>query len=160
MKNEIDANILTQLKQKKNQTAVESYVENFKERIESIEKKLKEDSILSNQITEENFSLISSPEEEIDFWKILSRSNPQDIRINSIYEQYTKIEKYFLPSYEIVPEKCNEIFTQLIGCVEDINNKIVPKVNPERLKHFLSLSFDYLQYFLMAMIGTLKYRSE
>ena len=156
LKNEIDANILTQLKQKKNQTAVESYVENFKERIESIEKKLKEDSILSNQITEENFSLISSPEEEIDFWKILSRSNPQDIRINSIYEQYTKIEKYFLPSYEIVPEKCNEIFTQLIGCVEDINNKIVPKVNPERLKHFLSLSFDYFSYHISNGLNTFK----
>ena len=38
LKNEIDANILLQLKQKKNQTAVESYVENFKERIDSIEK--------------------------------------------------------------------------------------------------------------------------
>ena len=85
LKNEIDANILLQLKQKKNQTAVESYVENFKERIDSIEKKLKEDKILSSQITEENFSLISSPEEEIDFWKILSLANPQDIRINSIY---------------------------------------------------------------------------
>ena len=64
LKNEIDANILLQLKQKKNQTAVESYVENFKERIDSIEKKLKEDKILSSQITEQNFSLISSPEEE------------------------------------------------------------------------------------------------
>ena len=156
LKNEIDANILLQLKQKKNQTAVESYVENFKERIDSIEKKLKEDKILSSQITEENFSLISSPEEEIDFWKILSRANPQDIRINSIYEQYSKIEKYFIPSYVILPEKSNEIFTQLIGCVEDIIQKIVPKVNFERLKHFLSLSFDYFSYHISNTLNSFK----
>ena len=158
LRREIDANILASLKQNKNlnQTAIPSYIENFKERIVSIEKKLRNDQITSGQITEENYSVICIPEEEIDFWKMYSKINPSDVRADSISQQYNKVEKYFLPSYEIIPEKCSEIFTQLLGCCEDIIQKIVPKVNVERLKHFINISFDHFANQISIKINSFK----
>lgn len=45
-----------------------------------------------------------------------------------------------------------------ILCKEDINN--IPTYRCVFIWLLLSLGFDYLQYFLMALIGTIKYRSE
>lgn len=45
-----------------------------------------------------------------------------------------------------------------ILCKEDLNN--IPTYRCVIIWLLLSLAFDYLQYFLMAMIGTFKYRSE
>ena len=72
---------------------------------------------------------------------ILNKNN----RISSIIEIFSKVEKYFLPSYDILPEKTNEIFPQIIGCVEDIIQRIVPQVNILRLRHFLTLSLDFFE---------------
>ena len=64
-------------------------------------------------------------------------------KVSSIIEIFSKVEKYFLPSYDILPEKSNEIFPQIVGCVEDIIQRIVPQVNILRLRHFLTLSLDF-----------------
>lgn len=45
-----------------------------------------------------------------------------------------------------------------ILCGEDINN--IPTYRCVLIWLLLSLTFDYLQYFLMALIGTIKYRCE
>ena len=143
LNSEIDANILSQIKNKKDKSAIESYLENFKERIVSIEKKLRNEKIERGDLTEDNYSIICSPEEEIDFWKLYSQQSPGNNRISSIIEIFSKVEKYFLPSYDILPEKSNEIFPQIVGCVEDIIQRIVPQVNILRLRHFLTLSLDF-----------------
>ena len=141
--NEIDANILPYLGNLKNEPYINNYIKNFKERLISIEKKLKKEKIIDNTITEEDYSLIISPEEEIEFWKQYSYIKKGDSRIEGILSCFSKIEKYFLPSYKIDPKKITELFTQIFGCVEDIIQNIKPKLNSERLKHFLSLSLDY-----------------
>ena len=143
LNNEIDANILSYLKELKNDINIESYIKNFKERIIAIEKKMRREKIKTSAITEDDFSLIISPEEEIEFWKEYSNVKNGDSRIESILDCFSKIEKYYLPSYQIEPMKINELFTQIFGCIEDIIQNIKPKVNIERLKNFLSLSLDY-----------------
>ena len=37
---------------------------------------------------------------------------------------FIKKLKILLPSYEIIPEKCGEIFPQIIGCFEDLVSKL------------------------------------
>ena len=69
LNNEIDANILSYLNELKNDINIELYIKNFKERIIAIEKKMRREKIKTNAITEEDFSLIIYPEEEIEFWK-------------------------------------------------------------------------------------------
>ena len=77
LNSEIDANILTQIKNKKDKSGIESYLQNFKERIISIEKKLRNEKIERGDLTEDNYSIICSPEEEIDFWKLYSQTLPR-----------------------------------------------------------------------------------
>lgn len=73
----------------------------------------------------------------------------------------------FRDSYHSVTDKasslCRSTNYSLIAivwilCEEDVNN--IPSYRCVLIWLLLSLSFDYLQYFLMAMIGTFKYRSE
>ena len=66
-----------------------------------------------------------------------------DKRIENFLQIFSKIEKYYLPSYEIDPMKLGELFTQIFGCIEDIIQNIQPKVNISRLKNFLNLSLDF-----------------
>ena len=155
LNNEIDANILSYLNQIKGDINIESYIKNFKERIIAIEKKMRREKIRTNAITEEDFSLIISPEEEIEFWKEYAKVKNGDSRIESILDCFSKIEKYYLPSYEIEPLKISELFTQIFGCIEDIIQNIRPKVNIERLKNFLSLSLDYFSNQIIIIVGIL-----
>ena len=155
LNNEIDANILSYLNNFKNDSNLQSYLKNFKERIIAIEKKLRKEKIRTSAITEDDFSLIISPEEEIEFWKEYYYVKKGDARIAQILECFSKIEKYFLPSYEIDPMKMKELFTQIFGCIEDIIQNIKPKVNVERLKHFLSLCLDYFCNKILILAGTL-----
>jgi hypothetical protein len=160
LNSEIDANIIHNLKNDKNRATLVSYIENFKDQIASIEKKFRDEKIFANEISEDNYSIINSPADEIDFWKISQNKNPNDIRINNILEIYQKVEKFFLPSYEILPEKCAEIFPQIIGCVEDLITKIVPKMSILRLKHFLTLSLDLLSAQISNKLNELKNDSK
>ena len=155
LNNEIDANILSYLNNLQDNSNLYSYIKNFKERIIAIEKKLRKEKIRTNAITEEDYSLIISPEEEIEFWKEYSFVKKGDSRVAQILDCFSKIEKYFLPSYEIDPMKTSELFTQIFGCIEDIIQNINPKVNLERLKHFLSLSLDYFSNQILISIGKL-----
>ena len=155
LNHEIDANILYYLTNSKNDLNLQSYIKNFKERIISIEKKMRKEKIKTNAITEDDFSLIISPEEEIDFWKEYAKVKIGDNRVELILENFSKIEKYFLPSYEIDPLKISELFTQIFGCIEDIIQNIKPKVNLERLKHFLSLSLDYFSNEIISIVNVL-----
>ena len=155
LNNEIDANILAYLNNIKKDINIESYIKNFKERIIAIEKKMRKEKIRTNAITEDDYSLIISPEEEIEFWKEYAKVKNNDSRIESILDCFSKIEKYYLPSYEIDPMKTSELFTQIFGCIEDIIVKIKPKVNIERLKNFLSLSLDYFSNQIIILVGIL-----
>ena len=155
LNNEIDANILAYLNNIKKDINIESYIKNFKERIIAIEKKMRKEKIRTNAITEDDYSLIISPEEEIEFWKEYAKVKSNDSRIESILDCFSKIEKYYLPSYEIDPMKTSELFTQIFGCIEDIIVKIKPKVNIERLKNFLSLSLDYFSNQIIILVGIL-----
>lgn len=65
------------------------------------------------------------------------------IKNRKYFTNFSKIEKYYLPSYEIDPMKLGELFTQIFGCIEDIIQNIQPKVNISRLKNFLNLSLDF-----------------
>jgi hypothetical protein len=143
LNHEIDANILSYLSDLGKNSNMESYLQNFKERIIAIEKKLRKEKIHTNAITEEDFSLIITPDEEIEFWKEYSKVKKGDKRIENILQIFSKIEKYYLPSYEIDPMKLGELFTQIFGCIEDIIQNIQPKVNISRLKNFLNLSLDF-----------------
>jgi len=116
---------------------------------------MRREKIKTNAITEEDFSLIISPEEEIEFWKEYSKVKIGDTRIEAILDCFSKIEKYFLPSYEIDPMKISELFTQIFGCIEDIIQNIKPKVNIERLKNFLSLSLDYFSNQIILIVNLL-----
>ena len=155
LNNEIDANILAYLGNISNDNNLKSYLKNFKERIIAIEKKLRKEKIRTNAITEEDYSLIISPEEEIEFWKEYSYLKKGDTRVAAILDCFSKVEKYYLPSYEIDPMKSSELFTQIFGCIEDIIQNIKPKVNVERLKHFLSLSLDYFSNQILIKVGLL-----
>ena len=155
LNNEIDANILSYLNYINKDINIESYIKNFKERIIAIEKKMRKEKIRTNAITEDDYSLIISPEEEIEFWKEYSNLKSNDTRIESILDCFSKIEKYYLPSYEIDPMKTSELFTQIFGCIEDIILKIKPKVNIERLKNFLSLSLDYFSNQIIILVNVL-----
>jgi len=155
LNNEIDANILSYLYELKNDINIESYIKNFKERIIAIEKKMRREKIKTNAITEEDFSLIISPEEEIEFWKEYAKVKIGDSRIETILDCFSKIEKYYLPSYEIEPMKISELFTQIFGCIEDIIQNVKPKVNIERLKNFLSLSLDYFSNQIIIKVNIL-----
>ena len=108
LNNEIDANILAYLVNLKDCSNLLSYIKNFKERIIAIEKKLRKEKIRTNAITEDDYSLIISPEEEIEFWKEYSFVKKGDSRVAEILDCFSKIEKYFLPSYEIDPMKTSE----------------------------------------------------
>lgn len=75
--------------------------------------------------------------------------------------------KEFRESYHSVTDKasslCRSTNYSLIAivwilCKEDINN--ILSYRCVFIWLLLSLSFDYLHYFLMALIGTIKYRSE
>ena len=155
LNNELDANIISYLNNLKEDTNLYSYLKNFKERIIAIEKKLRKEKIKTSAITEEDYSLIISPEEEIEFWKEYSYVKKGDTRVAEILECFSKIEKYFLPSYEIDPMKTSELFTQIFGCIEDIIQNIKPKVNLDRLKHFLSLSLDYFSNQILICVSKL-----
>ena len=155
LNNEIDANILSYLNELKIDINIESYIKNFKERIIAIEKKLRREKIRTNAITEDDFSLIISPEEEIEFWKEYANVKNGDTRIEAILDCFSKIEKYYLPSYEIEPMKISELFTQIFGCIEDIIQNVKPKVNIERLKNFLSLSLDYFSNQIIIKVNIL-----
>ena len=155
LNNEIDANILAYISNLNNDTNLKTYLKNFKERIIAIEKKLRKEKIRTNAITEEDYSLIISPEEEIEFWKEYSYIKKGDSRVAAILDCFSKVEKYYLPSYEIDPMKSSELFTQIFGCIEDIIQNIKPKVNIERLKHFLSLSLDYFSNQILISVGAL-----
>ena len=155
LNNEIDANILAYISNLNNDTNLKTYLKNFKERIIAIEKKLRKEKIRTNAITEEDYSLIISPEEEIEFWKEYSYIKKGDSRVAAILDCFSKVEKYYLPSYEIDPMKSSELFTQIFGCIEDIIQNIKPKVNVERLKHFLSLSLDYFSNQILISVGAL-----
>ena len=155
LNNEIDANILAYLNNLKGDKNLESYIKNFKERIIAIEKKLRKEKIKTSAITEDDYSLIISPEEEIEFWKEYAFVKKGDSRVAAILDCFSKIEKYYLPSYEIDPMKTSELFTQIFGCVEDIIQNIKPKVNMDRLKHFLSLSLDYFSNQILICVGLL-----
>jgi hypothetical protein len=91
LNSEIDANIIHNLKNDKNRATLVSYIENFKDQIASIEKKFRDEKIFANEISEDNYSIINSPSDEIDFWKISQNKNPNDIRINNILEIYQKV---------------------------------------------------------------------
>ena len=155
LNHEIDANILSYLSDLGKNSNMESYLQNFKERIIAIEKKLRKEKIHTNAITEEDFSLIITPDEEIEFWKEYSKVKKGDKRIENILQIFSKIEKYYLPSYEIDPMKLGELFTQIFGCIEDIIQNIKPKVNIERLKNFLSLSLDYFSNQIISIVNLL-----
>lgn len=75
--------------------------------------------------------------------------------------------KEFRDSYHGVTDKasslCRSTNYSLIAivwilCKEDINN--IPLYRCVFVWLLFSLTFDYLQYFLMALIGTFKYRNE
>ena len=75
--------------------------------------------------------------------------------------------KDFRENYHAVTDKasslCRTTNYSLIAivwilCKEDIKN--IPSYRCVFIWLLLSLAFDYLQYFLMALIGTFKYRSE
>ena len=155
LNNEIDANILNYLSKLSDSDNLLGYIKNFKERIVGIEKKIRKEKIRTSAITEDDFSLIITPEEEIEFWKEMQNVKKNDTRVEKIVNCYSKIEKYFLPSYEIDPAKSSELFTQIFGCVEDIIQDVTPKVNNERLKNFLSLALDYFCNQLLSKVSEL-----
>lgn len=75
--------------------------------------------------------------------------------------------KDFRESYHAVTDKasslCRTTNYSLIAivwilCKEDISN--IPTYRCVFIWLLLSLGFDYLQYFLMALIGTMKYQSD
>lgn len=154
---EIDSNIINKLRSSSGKdrekditgtsSAIKSYFENFKEKILNLEKKMKNDKTIEQQFTEDTYDFIFSPEEEIDFWRSISKTSSNE-RNNKILNLFLKVEKYFSDNYEISSENINEAFTQVIGICEDIlqDVSIIPKVNQERIRNFLELSLDHLAY--------------
>jgi hypothetical protein len=155
---EIDSNIINKLKSFSGKdrerdinqganNAMSSYFENFKEKILNLEKKMKNDKTIEQQFTEETYDFIFSPEEEIEFWKSITKISPNE-RNKKILGLFLKVEKYFSDNFEISSENINEAFTQVIGICEDIlqDVSIIPKVNQERIRNFLELSLDHLAY--------------
>jgi dynein heavy chain 2 len=137
--NEIDSNIIPKIG-KKDQSSI-SYIDGFKEKLITLEKKQKNDKVLDKTLSEDNWDIILTPNEEVDFWKSYCQVN-QDERTKKILGLYSKIEKYFTDEYEASYDTIFNALSQIINTAEELLNDPTLMFNSDRLRNFVTTALD------------------
>lgn len=105
---EIESNIIPKISKK--DTTILNYLDSFKEKLVNIEKKMQNDKIAEKKLSEDNFDMIFSFNEEIEFWKELNRIEVND-RTKKISASYSKLEEYATETFEINSENVNKVLS-------------------------------------------------